>query len=188
VRVSLPKLTDTRSEATWKPSDACDRVSHLHQLPMAFQQSQVQQPACIAAAADLVDAAIQHPHRRRHAKVGAQPCLRDSMCSFDSTSRFRVLPFRAAVALQADDISVREWAKQRWARSNTMDTDPRSCRGDSLHSTSGATIPLGMSWVRLGSTDLSGTSASGTVKGPAIGNVAVDLVEKRICTKMERKI
>ena len=49
-------------------------------------------------------------------------------------------------------------------------------------------MPLGMSWVHHGSTDLSRTGASGAVEGPAIGNVAVDSSEKRICTGIMRDI
>ena len=155
---------------------------------MALLEGQVQQPARVAAAADLVNAGIQHPHRRRHAKVGAQPCLRDSMCSLDSTSRFRVLPFCVAVAPQSDDVGVRKRVRQRWAREATKWTRTHGHAAvlDEFYIWSGNTA--GMSWVRLGSTDLSGTSASSAVEGPAIGNVAVDLREKRICTGIKRNI
>jgi len=46
----------------------------------------------------------------------------------------------------------------------------------------------GMSWARLGGTDLGRTSASAAIEGPSIGDVAVDLVDKRICVEVERQI
>ena len=53
----------------------CLQPAHHHELPVAVLQCPLQQAAGILAAADPRNAVVQHPHRRRHAQVGAQPCL-----------------------------------------------------------------------------------------------------------------
>ena len=49
--------------------------THRHELPVALLQRLLHEAAGVLATGQLPSAAVQHPHRRRHAQVGAQPCL-----------------------------------------------------------------------------------------------------------------
>jgi len=50
-------------------------TTHRHELPVALLERPLQQAAGVLAAVDARHARVQHPHRRRHAQVRAQPCL-----------------------------------------------------------------------------------------------------------------